>query len=442
VPARITWVNHASFVYDDGEARLICDPWLEGRTFYNGWDLLAPTVFSFDDFANVTHIWISHEHPDHLSPPNLTKIPPEIRARITMLYQATPVRRVTKYLSSLGFREVVELKPEWTSISSRTDVLCGSCRSSTADDSYLALRTDGVTTLNFNDCAPPNGDAGLNAIRALVGQPDVLLAQFSFACWTGNRDQLDKRRLAADLAEANYLRNVRGFGARFVIPAASFSWFCNEENSWMNETAHHVDEVAEQTRKAGATPVVLFPGDEWELLAPHDNTSAVERYNAHYARIEKPESLFRNPIVDLDTLKAHASTFAQKLKKANQGLLLALLRPAKIYIDDHGAAFRFSLSEGLQDLSAAREDCDVALGSDGLDYCFKYLWGGDTLNINGRFEKPRRGLFSRFRIYFAIAALNNSGIRFDLAYLASNAAVVFAKFFEYRRGNDSRKPTV
>jgi UDP-MurNAc hydroxylase len=441
VSARIDWVNHASFIYDDGHIRLICDPWLEGRTFYNGWDLLAPTAMSFDEFDSITHIWISHEHPDHLSPPNLARIAPETRARITVLYQATPVRRVVKYLSSLGFREVVELPARWTPISPATDLLCGSCRSSTADDSYLALRTGGVTTLNFNDCAP-SGPSGLRAIEELVGPPDVMLAQFSFACWTGNRDQLEKRVLAADMAESAFMKHVRALRPRFVIPSASFSWFCNAENYWMNETSVHVEAIAGKLADAGFTPIVLFPGDEWQLLGDHDNASAIERYNEQYDRIKKPENLFQNPTVDLDSLKAHALTFSARIKKANQPFLLSLLRSARIFLDDHSAAFRFSLRDGLKEISETREACDVALGSDSLDYCFKYLWGGDTLNINGRFEKPPRGLFSRFRIYFAIAALNNSGIRFDFAYLARNVGTVFAKFLEYRRGNDSLKPTV
>jgi UDP-MurNAc hydroxylase len=441
VAARIEWVNHASFIYDDGHIRLISDPWLEGRTFYNGWDLLAPTAMSFDEFATITHIWISHEHPDHLSPPNLARIAPDVRARITVLYQATPVRRVLKYLASLGFREVVELQPQWTPLSPETDVLCGPCRTSTSDDSYLALRTDGKTTLNLNDCAP-SGVAGIRSIKALVGPPDVLLAQFSIACWTGNRDQYDKRALASRMVENSYLLNVRELAAPFVIPAASFSWFCNVENSWMNETAPRVEAIAQETREAGSTPVVLYPGDVWELCAPHDNRSAIERYNARYARTEEPEGLFANPTVEIATLKAHALTFGEKIRKANQAMLLRLLRPAKIFLDDHGAAFSFCLRDGLREISEARENCDVALGSDGLDYCFKYLWGGDTLNINGRFEKPPRGKFSRFRVYFAIASLNNAGVRFDTTYLARNAAVVFAKFFEYRRGNDSLKPTV
>lgn len=434
----ITWVNHASFVYDDGHIRLISDPWLEGRTFYNGWDLLSPTAMSFDDFGSITHIWISHEHPDHLSPPNLSRIPEDARAKITVLYQASPVQRVIRYLRSLGFREVIEISPEWVRLSTATEVYCGPCRSTTSDDSYLAFRTNGVTTLNLNDCVPPD----LNDVKKCIGDVDVLLAQFSFACWTGNRDQHDKRKLAAEKAKAMFLKNVRAIKPKFVIPAASFSWFCNVENYWMNEISYHVDEIAAEVSKAGQTPIVLYPGDHWTVLAPHDNWSAINRYRKDYERTSSPDQLFENPVIDIPTLKSRAVSFAKRIKASNSPVLLRTLRPASIFLDDHQKAFRLSLDEGLTEVGMRREDCDVALGSDSLSYAFRYLWGGDTLNINGRFEKPPRGKFSRFRIYFAIASLNNSGIAFDIRYLFSNIRIIVAKFFEYRRGNDALEPTI
>lgn len=313
MPAQITWVNHASFVYDDGHARILCDPWIEGRTFYNGWDLLAPTAMTFDDFADITHIWISHEHPDHLSPPNLARIPADVRARISLLYQTAPVRRVAKYLSSLGFKEVTELQPDWYRLSSATEIFCGACRSSTSDDSYLAIRSGDATVLNLNDCVPPD----FEAIRHCIGKIDVLLAQFSFACWTGNRDQPEKRAQASEMATASFLRSVRAIGAPFVIPAASFSWFCNTENSWMNQAARHVGEIAEDLTREGMTPVVLYPGDQWTIGEGHDNRSSIERYDERYDLIARNPPFFENPVVGLPTLRTRAQEFAKGLRAAN-----------------------------------------------------------------------------------------------------------------------------
>lgn len=60
---RLLWVNHASYVLRHNGIRLITDPWLDGLAFNRGRSLLSPTRFPIEDFADITHIWLSHEHP-------------------------------------------------------------------------------------------------------------------------------------------------------------------------------------------------------------------------------------------------------------------------------------------------------------------------------------------------------------------------------------------
>src|SRR5215470_2373601 len=123
--AQIEWVNHASFVFDYDGVRLIADPWIEGRAFNDGWSLLSDTAFTYDDFRSITHLWFSHEHPDHFSPPNIRAIPPDIRKTITVLFQNTLDHKVARFCESLGFREVIELRPNgWFRLSPRVKVLC------------------------------------------------------------------------------------------------------------------------------------------------------------------------------------------------------------------------------------------------------------------------------------------------------------------------------
>ena len=65
----VTFVNHASVLIEGSGIGLLSDPWYQGDAFNNGWRLLQETP---DDvvsgiLSRVTHIWISHEHPDHFS---------------------------------------------------------------------------------------------------------------------------------------------------------------------------------------------------------------------------------------------------------------------------------------------------------------------------------------------------------------------------------------
>src|SRR5687768_181526 len=147
---QIEWINHASFLMRHETVRLVCDPWLEGRAFADSWALLSSTSFSHEDFRDVTHIWLSHEHPDHFSTDTLRRIDPDVRSKITILFQPTRDRKVAQYCKGLGFKDVVELPPgSWMALSEDFHVMC---QPEAFDDSWLVIKAQGTVILNLNDC--------------------------------------------------------------------------------------------------------------------------------------------------------------------------------------------------------------------------------------------------------------------------------------------------
>ena len=82
----IIWINHAGYILKHAGITLACDPWIEGKVFDNGWDLCSPTKLKYDEFSVVTHIWFSHEHPDHFNPSNIKNIDSEIRKNIVVKF--------------------------------------------------------------------------------------------------------------------------------------------------------------------------------------------------------------------------------------------------------------------------------------------------------------------------------------------------------------------
>jgi hypothetical protein len=80
-----------------------------------------------------------------------------------------------------------------------------------------------------------------------------------------------------------------------------------------------------------------------------------------------------------------------------------------VYVYDYGQAFSFGLAGGLQPASIAKDDCDIQTTSDSLLYAFKFLFGGQSLAINGRFQEGRsKGQFHFFRL-FKLAFRMNEG---------------------------------
>jgi hypothetical protein len=394
---------------------LLCDPWLEGTIFNNGWSLLSPTRLTYEDFASITHIWFSHEHPDHFSPPCLKKIPDEYRRRITVLFHATKDKRVVNLCKALGFA-VVEL-PEWQTVEIAPDFKVMSGMQGLID-SWSAIFAEGKTLLNMNDCVFDR-DRELEEIKRRVGNIDVLLSQFSFATWVGNRDNpgAHKQHAAHKLVEMS--RQIRVFQPAQFIPFASYIFFSHAENMFMNENSNRIGDVYHYlTRERNVSTVVLYPGDQWEVGAPFDSAEAIRRYNEDYSRV-----LAAAPIApvtsNLTTLQEAASKFIVRYAERNNRFLLNALPPAVIYVSDLDLHLELSFRTGLRQVEGVQPD--IVLASDSLLNCLTTDWGGETLVINGRFQVPAGGRPRRFFWIFRVPRHNSVGTTLDLKFLGRQA---------------------
>ena len=63
----IKLINHASVLIGNQNLSLLTDPWYSEPIFNNGWKLIHEDENQKIDNYNFEYLWISHEHPDHLS---------------------------------------------------------------------------------------------------------------------------------------------------------------------------------------------------------------------------------------------------------------------------------------------------------------------------------------------------------------------------------------
>ena len=419
---RIDFVNHASVIVESGPVRLICDPWLDTRVFNDGWELLAETRFPYESFSDLTHIWFSHEHPDHFCPPNVRSIPEEARRGLQVLFRESKDRRVVEFCSALDFESVVELQPgERHELADDFAVRC----KRVGEDSWLLTEAEGLKVLNVNDCELYSRSEA-EEIQAEVGSVDVLLTQFSYASWAG--DTPEERKAAARKVLERMKMQVEVFAPSYIIPFASFVWFCHRENYHLNDGANRIDEVDAYLRaQTCATPIILYPGDSWTVGEPHDSSSAIERYLTDWQRVDAiaPEDLNPGGGKSREDLISEAESFRRKMSEeanplllraylsslsrqrgGNSGLVDRLLmraEPCYVWVDDHEQAYRFSALDGLEPVDEGPEGCDLRLSSDSLWYAFKFEWGGETLEVNGRYALAGRGkkwtFFNQFAPY-------------------------------------------
>jgi UDP-MurNAc hydroxylase len=412
---QMEWVNHASFIIRSGSVSLLCDPWLDGKAFNQGWSLLSPTKFSYNDFTSISHIWFSHEHPDHFSPPNLKKIPEEYRRRIKVLFHYTKDKRVVSLCKALGF-ETVEL-PEWQAVEIAPDFKVISGMQGLID-SWSAILADGKTLLNMNDCVFDR-KRELEEIRQKVGRVDVLMSQFSYATWVGNREDRIGHKRHADHKIAEMTRQIQVFQPTWFIPFASYVFFSHAENFYMNLSSNRIGDVFHHlTRELNMHTIVLYPGDQWVAGTPQDSTEAIRRYDDDFTRALEAAPTIA-PSVDLDRLQDAARVFVSKSAEKNNQLFLNALPPAVVYLTDLDTHLELSFRGGLRMVEERQPD--IVLSSDSLLNCLTTDWGGETLVINGRFQVPAGGRPRRFFWIFRVPRHNSIGTTLDLKFLGRQA---------------------
>jgi UDP-MurNAc hydroxylase len=414
---KIEFVNHSSFIIENKGTRIICDPWLEGSVFNNGWSLLSQSVFSYEDFNSIDYIWFSHEHPDHFFPPNIKKIPEQYRSKITILFQYTIDKRVVDWCKKQGFKNTIELFPDkWEKVSGDIEILC---EHFDEGDSWICFKTGKYTYLNTNDCGITSKNQAMKILQK-TGKIDLLLTQFSYAYWAGNPDQVDYRKKVADDKLELMKLQCDVFAPVFVIPIASYIYFSHIENEYLNDGIN----TAEKTWKflkerTDCEPIVLYNGERWEPGQKHDSLHSIQLYESDLAGVKQKNNYHQTIVIDKVKLVKQADDFLHELNKNNSFYLKSTLKPCRIFIKDYGEGYELSL-KGLIPTEITEDFCDVSITSENLSFCFLYPYGLDTTQINGRLRKPEKGNYTRFYNFFRINQLKSRGIDPNqLSYLFS-----------------------
>jgi hypothetical protein len=408
---KVTLINHACVKLALGDLVILCDPWLAGPAFNNGWDLLIPTPMRLDEvMAGVTHIWLSHEHPDHFVPKFFIDIAPRYRA-LPVLFQKTRDRRVASFLEQRGF-PVTELPDRKPTRIGNVRVTCGV---SEFYDSWLHLTDGAESILNLNDCA--EGDAAeLRQIRKLTGPIDLLLTQFSYAAWKGGRANAQFRIDAAERKLQTIAAQIRALQPKRVVPFASFVYFSNEENSYLNDHINRPADAGAAIADSGAAPVILFPGESFDSNAPHDDAKSLTAFDKVYGALDTLPLRPPGDSVPLAQLRQEFAGYRTRVHRDNAAWLIALLRrvpglgafhPVLIRLTDLATTVSVSVVDGFAVVDT--EKADVTMHSGSLSFIFNNPFGYDTLTVNGRFEATPQG-FGKMTKSLAIGSLNAMGL--------------------------------
>lgn len=418
----IEFVNHASVLIQHQGVSVLCDPWLWGSAFQNGWDLLCPSAFEPERFNDIDFIWFSHEHPDHFSPRVLAAIPEERRPEITILFQTTKDKRVIRFCAGLGFATRELPNRSWISLGKGLDVQCGQVL---FFDSWLCFRADGKKILNVNDCCV-DGEVAAKDIQRWTGDIDVLLTQFSYAAWKGGPEDTAMRKASARQKLEIVQSQLEVFKPNYIIPFASYVYFSHEENRYLNDSVNKPQDVVEVAEQQGAIPIVMRPGQVWDIDDAWNNIPALSYYQDRYNEVAQGEYHQAGPSVPVPELLGLCRSYLDRLQEHNDFRIIKAVKQARVggffqpfilRLHDLDRSFEFDILSGMREVQD--QAADVSLHSESLAFVFKHDFGFDTLSVNGRFQCSLAA-FSKMAKNFAIGPLNSTGrsvgVRFFLDF--------------------------
>ena len=427
---KIEWVNHASYIFQYKNTRIIADPWLFGSAFNDGWDLLVETQFKVEAFKDITHIWFSHEHPDHFAPQVLGKIDEEVRKKITVLFQKTTDKRVVNFCKKLSFK-VVEL-PHRTKFVIEDDfsITCGKMA---GIDSWLLYETNRFKLLNINDCVISNKKL-CESVKKTTGEVDVLMSQFSYANWKGNPDDKKIREKSAREKLNRIKIQTEIFSPKHTIPFASFVYFSHDENKYMNDSINTISTAHEYiNNNTDSESIVMYPGDTWDFESKFNNEKSIKLYDKSYSQISNLNYRSLSTTVSDKELLQASQKYLSSLSTNNSSLAMIMYR----YIPFFGAKnitiklfdtkkyYQFGWSKGLIPLSNSGSNPDIEMSSESLLYVLSYPWGFGTLMVNGRFRSKDLVHAKSSRI-FMLGLMNSIDKRLTVGFIFKEG---FAKIF-------------
>ena len=425
----VKFINHASVNISDGSISVLSDPWYTGNVFHKGWNLLHETENQeVEKFLNeITHIWISHEHPDHFSIEFFKKFAQKIKSdSIKILFQKTKDQRVKKFLNALGLEvQELEFNKQYT-LSKDYHI---TCLKDGFYDSGLLISSHGEKILNLNDCEIKTSKRA-DEVFAITGQVDVLLTQFSFAAWKGGKNNKSWRNEASNEKIKTMRLQIQKFKPKFVIPFASFFYFSNEENSYLNDAINRPEQFKEKLKEYAPKITLMAPNDvlggNYQSL---NEDQALIFWKKKY-QIINSLNLNKYTTIDINSIRESFEKYCKRIEKNNNMFLVRIIKmlspirafkPVIIHVNDLNITVKFDYV--TKQFVETQEMAMLSMKSESLDFIFKNSFGFDTLTVNGCFEEEKKNGFVDATKTLAIENLNNLGIRIELKTLFNIAII-------------------
>jgi hypothetical protein len=229
-------IGNACLICHDAGPVLATDPWIRGSAYFGSWT--TSHVIPEEQLAHVKackYLWISHGHPDHLSPESLA----ELEDKEILLPDHFGVKgggRIARELRAQGYRVRVLEDGVWTQLSPRMRVLS---IGDYCQDAGLMVELGGRLLVDSNDSSD-NGAGPF--VRDLVGryEDSILLALTGY----GDADMInffdeEGRRIPPPAMKREPFLDgleqiLEAFGIKAYVPFSSQHRYQRTDSAWAN----------------------------------------------------------------------------------------------------------------------------------------------------------------------------------------------------------------
>ena len=426
----IELINHASVKFMFGETTILTDPWYEGSVFHKGWQLIHRQEKNqiINSIKNINYIYISHEHPDHFSPSFF--LDKEVKSILIsnntkILFQETKDKRVIDFLKKNQYKILEISNDKYFSLSEEIKIKI--IKFGYIDSAFI-IETPNIKILNLNDC-PLSKKNEIESFKKKHGNFDVLLSQFSYAAWKGGKDKFNYRQSAAKEKINTLVNQYKILNCKNVIPFASFIYFSNTLNKYMND---HINKphILYDDIKNIVNVIIMAPNEKQNLNDLKQKQDSIDFWKNKYDQIENLSVDEFTNTVDFEILHKDYENYKKKIYELNSKILiyiaskikfLKFFQPINIFLLDHNKNYEFSLITGFKLKNNVKSD--IKMHSESMQFIFKNNFGFDTLTVNGCFESTKEG-FIKSTKSFALGTLNSMGLKLNLL-LIFNLRLIF-----------------
>lgn len=428
----IKFVNHASVLLSNGNKSILTDPWYSGAVFDDGWRLLYENNSSeILDILNCTNfIWISHEHPDHFSIKFFKDFGEFVKNHnIKIIFQKTKDQRVANYFKKNNF-EFIELENNkkfyidsnfWIKIE-KSDFY----------DSALILDMDGYKIFNLNDC-PISDDSEILNLKKRYGNCDLLLTQFSYAAWKGGKENISWRAKAAEEKINTIINQSKLLNAKYIIPFASFVYFCDKYNYYLNDSVNTPQKVMSFENKLKSKIIFLKPGQTIDLNNIIIDKEGIDFWQKKFLEIKNfnSDKINKSRVYGFNDLNNKFNIYYDRLFSKNSIFFsklissikfLKIFQPLIIKLNDLNINIKIDLLRKV--FIITDEKADIEMNSRSLFLIFTQDFGFDTLTINGCFEELKKNGFVKMTQSLALGNLNNLGIYLNIKIIFNIKVII------------------